>query len=46
MVVNGAHTEFNLLKIRKASVSKFTKEIKSLSNASSFGLQKARISLP
>jgi len=29
MVANGAFTEFNLLKTRKASVSEITKEIKS-----------------
>ena len=31
MVANGAFTEFNLLKPRKASVSEITKEIKFLS---------------
>ena len=31
MVANGAFTEFNLLKTRKASVSEITKEIKSFS---------------
>ncbi|KAG9297421.1 hypothetical protein G9A89_000622, partial [Geosiphon pyriformis] len=31
MVVNGAYTEFNFLKTRKASVSEITKEIKSFS---------------
>ena len=31
LVANGAFTEFNLLKIRKASVSEITKEIKSFS---------------
>ena len=29
LVANGAFTEFNLLKTRKASVSEITKEIKS-----------------
>ena len=31
MVANGAYTEFNLLKTRKANVSEITKEIKSFS---------------
>ena len=31
MVANGAYTEFNLLKTKKASVSEITKKIKSLS---------------
>ena len=31
MVANGAYTEFNLLKARKASVSEITKKIKFLS---------------
>ena len=31
MVVNSAHIEFNLLKTKKTSIFKITKEIKSLS---------------
>ena len=31
LVANGSYTEFNLLKIRKASISEITKEIKSFS---------------
>ena len=52
MVANGAFTEFNLLKIktRKTSVAEIIREIKiffySSINHSSFGLQKAGVSLP
>ena len=50
LVANGAFTEFNLLKTRKASISEIIKEIKSFSilvlTHSSFGLRKARVSLP
>src|SRR5437870_4275940 len=48
LVANGAFTEFNLLKTKKASVPEITNEIKSFihfnTNSSTHGLQKVRVS--